>query len=150
MTSTPYTPALQRLRDWPERWDALVRASTPMPFLWGVHDCCTFAADSVLALTGADPMRRLRGVYGGALSAAELLEQLGGLSAAVSDALGSPLPPALAGVGDVLLVRNEGRDILAVCNGTTALAPGPRGLAVLAAPQVLAAWGVGRGEMDHG
>ena len=94
------------------------------------------------AITGVDVMGPLRQQYHTAFEALGLTQTLGGLQAAVTGLLGEPCPPALVTVGDVLLVRNEGREVLAVCNGATAMAPGPAGLAILAAPDVLAAWRV--------
>ena len=38
---------LPRLRDWPERLDALLRSRAAVPFEWGRNDCCTFVADAI-------------------------------------------------------------------------------------------------------
>ena len=46
-------------------------------------------------------------------------------------------------VGDVLLLRHEDMELLTLCNGTSAIGPGPSGLETLAAPDVVAAWRVG-------
>ena len=94
---------LQRLRDWPERLDALLRDRADWPFVWGVHDCCTFCADAVQAITGVDVMGTLRQRYHSAFEALGLTQELGGLKAAVSSVLGEPCSPALCTVGDVLL-----------------------------------------------
>lgn len=133
---------MARLSDWPERLDALVRARADWPFVWGVNDCCTFAADAVHAITGREPMGTLRQRYQSAFAALGLTQELGGLRAAVTSVLGQPVDPAFCTVGDILLVMNDGRELVAVCNGATALAPGPRGLATLTNPEVLAAWRV--------
>ncbi len=145
--SDTLTPALPvalppRLRDWPERYDVLVRQRADWPFVWGVNDCCTFAADAIVAVTGVDVMGTLRQRYQTAFEALGLTQELGGLQAATTALLGEPCDPVRVTVGDVLLVRNEGREVLAVCNGASALCPGPRGLAVLAAPEIIAAWRV--------
>ena len=133
-------PLLTRLRDWPERLDALLRAHACTPFTWGRHDCCTFAADAVRAVTGVDVMGSLRGQYSTAAGARRLTSELGGLNAAVTRLLGTPIAPTGATVGDVLLLAQDARELLAVCNGTAAIAPGRTGLQTIAAPQVLAAW----------
>lgn len=132
-----------RLRDWPERLDDVMRRSAGSPFAWGVQDCCTFASDCVRALTGVDVMDTLAKTYDSALQAAHVIEAHGGLRAAVTALLGPECDPATVTVGDVLLVQNEGRELVAVCNGTNAVAPGPAGLGMLADPVVLAAWRVG-------
>jgi hypothetical protein len=45
MTLATPVELLPRLRDWPERLDALLRARADWPFVWGVHDCCTLLLD---------------------------------------------------------------------------------------------------------
>ncbi len=134
---------MTRLRDWPERFDALVQSHAHTPFGWGAHDCCTFAADAVQALTGQDVMADLRARYDSALTAARLMEDLGGLQSAVTALMGPPCSPVYCTVGDVLLVKNEGRALLAICNGTSGLAPGPAGLVAVDAQSALAGWRVG-------
>jgi hypothetical protein len=57
-------------------------------------------------------------------------------------ALGEQIHPALAAVGDVVLLAQEGRELLAVCNGTEALCAAPTGLAPVPMRQALAAWKV--------
>ncbi len=47
---------------------AIVRAQLEMPFRWGVFDCATLFADPLLAATGRDPLKGLRG-YPAAASA---------------------------------------------------------------------------------
>lgn len=134
---------LPRLRDWPERLDALLRARADWPFVWGVHDCCTFCADAVQAITGVDVMGTLRQRYQTAFEALGLTQELGGMQAAVSSVLGEPCSPALCTVGDVLLLRNEDREVVALCNGTSAIVVGMHGLMVIAEPDVLAGWRIG-------
>jgi len=131
-----------RLRDWPERLDALLRDRADWPFVWGVHDCCTFCADAVQAITGVDVMGTLRQRYHSAFEALGLTQELGGLKAAVSSVLGEPCSPALCTVGDVLLLSNDDREVVALCNGETAIVTGPRGLLAIASPHILAAWRV--------
>ena len=43
----PSVPALaqHRLHDWMPRLAAVVVARMGAPFVWGLHDCCVFAAD---------------------------------------------------------------------------------------------------------
>lgn len=134
---------MTRLRDWPERFNALVQSHAHTPFDWGAHDCCTFAADAVQAITGQDVMAGLRASYSSALSATNVLARLGGMQCAVSALLGPAIGPVYCSVGDVLLVKNEGRDLLAVCNGASGLAPGPLGLVAVDIQTALAGWRVG-------
>ena len=94
----------------------------------------------VRAVTGVDVMGSLRGQYSTAAGARRLTSELGGLNAAVTRLLGAPIAQAAATVGDVLQLTQDARELLAVCNGTAAIAPGRTGLQAIAAPQVLAAW----------
>lgn len=133
---------LTRLRDWPERLDALLRERAATPFAWGRNDCCLFAGDVVHALTGHDPLAALRGRYASRRDALRLLATLGGYEAAITGVLGPRTDAARATVGDVLLIDNAGRPMLAVCNGTSAVAPGRHGLVTEPLAGVRAAWRV--------
>lgn len=130
-----------RRRDWQAHFAAFVAERRAMPFAWGSNDCCLFAADAVLAMTGQDPAETLRG-YASAIEAARIVEGRGGLREIATAALGDEVAPAMAAIGDVVLIANEGRDLLAVCNGGTALAPGEHGMVVLGMDAALAAWKV--------
>lgn len=110
-----------------------------MPFEWGRNDCCLFAADAVKAMTDEDPAQALRG-YSTALAAQRLIDGAGGLQSLVGQMLGEAVSPLMAGVGDVVLLKNEERDLLGICNGTSVIASGPNGLAVLGMDAALAAW----------
>ena len=143
MTLATPVDTLPRLRDWPERLDALLRARAEWPFVWGVHDCCTFCADAVLAITGVDVMGTLRQRYQSAFEALALTQELGGLKGAVSSVLGEPCDPAFCTVGDVLLIANDDREVVALCNGQTAVVVGMHGLITIPEPVVLAGWRVG-------
>ena len=54
---------LRRLEDWPERLAEAIEAANERPFSWGRHDCCLFACDAVMAMTGVDPAKPFRGKY---------------------------------------------------------------------------------------
>jgi hypothetical protein len=128
-----------RRPDWQERFAAFAQARESMPFVWGSNDCCTFAAAAVEALTGANPMDQVER-YDGPLSAMRLVEEGGGLHALATRLLGQAVPPLMAAVGDVVLLTNEERELLGICNGTSAIAPGRDGLVVLDMTAAFAAW----------
>ena len=70
--------------DWQSRLAAVMREAQARPFAAGSHDCATFAATCVVAVTGVDRIRRPRGpaeraAGGGCLS------RLGGLRAAIGE-----------------------------------------------------------------
>ncbi|WP_167395033.1 DUF6950 family protein [Variovorax boronicumulans] len=133
------TERQMRRADWQERFAAYVRARLGMPFCWGSNDCCTFAAGAVAAITDSDPMAGVP-AYDTALAAGRLIEEGGGLHALATSLLGQPVPPLMAAVGDVVLLANDGRDLLGICNGVNAIAPGPDGLVALEMTAVSAAW----------
>lgn len=133
---------MKRKHTWQIDLAALLAARADMPFAWGSNDCCLFAADSVQAMTGVDHMQPFRG-YQTARQALEMLAKEGGLHQAVLKALGPDMPVGMAAVGDVLLMHHDDRELLAICNGATALAPGKNGLVTLPIAQAMAAWRVG-------
>jgi hypothetical protein len=128
-----------RLPDWQLRFSDFGKARASMPFAWGSNDCCTFAAAAVQALTGVNPMARVP-AYDSAFAAARLIEEGGGLRALATSLLGSPVAPTMAAVGDVVLVLNEGREALGVCNGTCVAGAGPDGVVYIGLDAALAAW----------
>jgi hypothetical protein len=130
-----------RRQDWQLRLSDFAKERASMPFEWGKNDCCLFAADAVLAMTGVDPAAPLRG-YASALAARRLVDEAGGMLEFVSQFLGEPVPPLMAAVGDVVLLTNEGRELLGICNGTNAIGAGERGMAVLGMDSARAAWKV--------
>jgi hypothetical protein len=106
------------------------QAARERPFAWGQHDCCTWAAECVRALTGRDPLHQLGAAWADEQQAREVLASLGGLHAAVCAALGQPLAaPTLAQRGDVVLLAAGNTLALGVCMGEWIVAPGPTGLA---------------------
>lgn len=130
---------------WRERLDALLRARMDQPFAWGVHDCCLFAADAVLATTGRDLAAPWRGTYSDAAAAYRLVRYLGGLPA-IADMAGPRVPPLAAQVGDVGLVVDISltgeRELLAVCAGANWLCPTARGLGAMPLSAARLAWRV--------
>lgn len=132
----------QRLQNWQIEFAGFAAARASMPFSWGRNDCYLFAADAVRAMTGHDFAADLRGTYATTGEAARLMVKLGGLAAIASEALGESVSPLLAAVGDVVLCENAGRELLAICNGGTALAPGENGMEVLGMDAAIAAWRV--------
>jgi len=125
--------------DWQERFAAFARERASMPFAWGANDCCTFAAAAVEALTGENPMEMVA-PYESEAAAGRLILRAGGLRELAAQYLGAPVLPAFAAVGDLVLVENEGREMLGVCNGVNAIAPGRDGYVALRMSAALAAW----------
>lgn len=131
-----------RKHDWQLCLETFLRERRAMPFAWGTNDCAIFAADCVLAMTGTDVALPELRKHRTELQAARALKKHGGLAGIATAALGDALPAAMAGIGDVVLSKAGERDMLAICNGTTCLAPGPNGLAHLDMATVSMCWRV--------
>lgn len=78
--------------------------------------------------------------YSGELGAMRLVAEAGGLKNLATAYLGTPVSALMAAVGDVVLVLNEGREMLGVCNGVNVMAPGNAGVVALSMDAALAAW----------
>jgi hypothetical protein len=133
---------MKRLPDWQLRLEAFERERAEVPFAWGSNDCALFAADAVQAITGVHLCPDLRG-HRNVREGGRAIAALGGARAIACKALGHPLPPAFARVGDVVVVQAGKREALAVCNGQTAIAPGEHGMVAIPMAQALSAWRVG-------
>jgi len=133
---------MNRFHDWQVRFEAFIRERQLMPFEWGRNDCALFAADCVEALTGTRLLPKMRG-YRNARDALMMIDKAGGLRSIAVYALGGFILPAYATVGDVVLIRVGKREALAVCNGGTAIGPGPDGIQAVPMSSAIAAWRVG-------
>jgi hypothetical protein len=133
---------MTRLPDWQTRFALLCIERRARAFAWGQHDCCLWAADAVRSLTGQDFAADLRGTYATAAEASRVLKKLGGVRGIATAALGASVAPAFAAVGDIVLMQQDGRELLAACNGLEALCAGDAGLAPASMQQALAAWKV--------
>lgn len=126
-------------QDWRLRLDALVHSRMAAPFVWGTNDCCMFAADAALAISGQDFAAGFRGSYSTEAQAQQVLQTVGGVEGAAALG-GQPIAPAFATVGDVGLIAGG----LAVCVGQHWVAPARKGLAVLQFDVAEKAWRVPR------
>lgn len=135
---------MRRHEDWPRCLDEAIAVARVQPFAWGRHDCCLFAADCVVAMTGEDPAAAWRDRYDNADDGYALLTERhrGDLAAAVDAVLGLRLPgPAFAQRGDVVLIDTSNGLALGVCAGRHHLIPAkPVGLVPFRLSQALAAW----------
>lgn len=130
----------KRIRNWQSALAALIRERRNQPFEWGKNDCAIFPSDCVLAITGEDPARGIRGTYSSAGGAAEVISRFGGLSEIASARLGMGIPVSLAQAGDVVLTLLADRETLAVCVGSGLVAPGEHGLVSIPLSHAICAW----------
>jgi hypothetical protein len=133
---------MARIPHWAAGLSALATARLAAPFAWGTNDCASFAADSILAITGADGLAELRGRRRTERAARQQERAIGGLPAAIERAGFVPMPAALAQRGDLVMLAQGKRRVLAICMGEEALAPGERGLERASMRQAVAAWRV--------
>jgi hypothetical protein len=116
----------QRLSGWPERHFALIEARRNVPFAWHDNDCCSFAADAVMALSGRDIFADYRGKYHDAAGAAEFIAAADGIRL-MFDLPSKPI--GFAQRGDLVIAMLDGRETVGVVVGNgTWCAPGPDGL----------------------
>jgi len=127
--------------DWQIRLEAFVSERMGAPFVWGSNDCALFAADAVLAMTGADYAEEHRG-HSTSIGAARAVKSGGGLQAMATKSLGDPIPTAFARPGDVVLLVVQGRSAFGICNGTTAIGPGLSEIVAVSMADAVAAWRV--------
>lgn len=127
---------MKRKDNWEILLAEILQDRLHVPFQWGKHDCCLFAADCVEAMTGWDPARWFRSRYDSKVSAyAALKEFAGGSVAEVAEKICQQSGFALLDVpfgqrGDVALVEGNGSDALGVIDltGMNILVAGMNGL----------------------
>jgi hypothetical protein len=135
---------MQRLPDWPERLAAFIDARRAVPFSWASNDCCLFAADEVLHITGQDLAGWARGAYNSAESALMVLRERGGVQAIVEQLLPRHEHVLQARRGDVVCVELDGRSTLGVVAGNGCwCGPGETGLLFRPMSEVQLAYAVG-------
>lgn len=137
---------IQRLPGWPEAFASALSHVQNKPFEWGVNDCCLFACNCVLAITGTDLARTFRG-YQNRKEAIALIAGYGGLyqlAAAIGKEHGIPeLPTLKARRGDVVLFEGGNGPALGICTGDKIAAPGDTGLIGYPIRDALHAWRIG-------
>lgn len=111
--------------DWDRRMAAEIERQHSMPFAYGTHDCCIFAADVVRAMTGFDPADGIRATYSSAAEAARILRRAGGMREFVSTMLDcNPSPQGAARRGDVCMMGKTDDFLthqLGICIGDSVL-----------------------------
>jgi hypothetical protein len=131
---------ITRRKFWQKHLSEIRESRAHEPFRWGTNDCCMWAADAVLAMTGIDFAADFRGSYDDVKSAARLMSSLGGIEALTTKALGEPVSTMFASVGDVVLVDQSGQTGLGICNGSTVLVVTAYGLGAVGMNLAYRAW----------
>ena len=128
-----------RYEDWPERLNTFIESRRNAAFVFGETDCCMFAADAVLTITGVDLAADLRGTYSTKLGAAKVLSERGGVAGVVTL---PAIPVLMAGRGDVVMIETPDGPALAVCIGSKIAAMSADGLAFVGMDTAITAWKV--------
>ncbi len=132
---------IPRHEDWPTRLNAAIDAARQRPFDWEQHNCATFAADCVHAMTGVALHSHFAALHEDMRTAVRSSEQLENEVAIVLWDCARVLP-AYAQRGDVVLVRNAGRVAIGICCGVSVASVGEKGVEFLAMREALCAWRV--------
>lgn len=138
---------MPRKPDWERALAAAIEAARRKRFAWGRHDCCLFAADLILAMTGDDPAAHFRGCYDSAVSAHLALRRYGAgsLLATLEARFGQSKPPARAMRGDLVYARDPGSGpSCGICLGRLAVFAGD-GISFVPTNSVLYAWSIDDG-----
>lgn len=136
-----HAPALhlERQPGWPLHLEHAIESARGQAFDWTSHNCATFAADCVAAITGV----RLHGRFAALMATERRARAFGpSLPARVDDVLGAArrVPARLAQRGDVVLVDVNPGPALAVCVGAKAAAVSPDGLVFVGMEVARCAW----------
>jgi hypothetical protein len=135
-----------RYENWPCRLQILLDAAREQEFSWGTLDCCQWAGLAVEAQTGVNPIAHIRGKYRTAIGAKRVLNRDfgGSLRAGVTLSMGDPVPPLMAGRGDLVLVDLDGTECVGVVDlsGERIAAIGLHGLEFVPLTAAVAAWKV--------
>jgi len=69
---------MDRFDDWEMRLDTFIQKRMKTPIKWGKHDCCLFACDAIVMMTGIDVAEHFRGKYSNKDEAYQLLAEYAG------------------------------------------------------------------------
>ncbi len=137
---------------WQERLNGYIESKRHVPFAWGTHDCGSFFAHAVEAVTGTLPAKEILGTYtdeAGALAAIQKAtgkEDRAECMLSLPEALGfKAVPVRLAQRGDIVLVDNGlGGTAFGIVSldARLAVSPGRKGISFTDMKDALAAWSV--------
>lgn len=132
---------MSKVAGWPEILAVKIEEWRNRPFDWSTSDCCQFAAEVVLAITGIDYRERFPR-YESRQQAELILTKLGGVPALVSSVLGESKHPAFAQRGDVVACDFGDGVAVGICIGVECCAPGPSGLVFRPTSRSVSAWSI--------
>lgn len=118
-----------------------LRVDRGTPFRPGKHDCAMWVAKWVHLRTGRDPARGWRGKYR-TLAAGERLAKAQGYDGHVGVVTEElvEIPPAMARIGDLAIVRGDIDDALGIVTGERVSVLRPDGLGSVDLTKAVRAW----------
>ena len=133
---------MPRIDHWEQALALAIETARAEPFVWGRHDCPSFAFETRAALTGGEDIAALwRGRYSTALGGQRVLRRLGwrSLEEMGRALLAVPLEHCLAAQrGDLVLARDP--EAFGVVLGARAAFVAPEGLVSLPLRECRLAW----------
>jgi hypothetical protein len=133
---------LPRVENWERLLAAAIDTARARPFIWGLHDCPTFAFETRMILTGGEDIAALwRGRYTTALGGERVMRRLGwdSLEEMGRALLGETRPAILlAGRGDIVLA-DSGLGF-GICTGASAVGMAQEGLVTVPLTSCRLAW----------
>ena len=133
---------MPRVETWERLLAAAIDTARAKPFVWGVHDCPTFAFEVRMILTGGEDVAALwRGRYTTALGGARVMRRLGwaSLEEMGRTLLGEPKQSVLlAQRGDIVLADTGFG--FGICTGASAVGMALEGLVTVPLTSCRLAW----------
>jgi len=119
---------MTRLPDWQARLTDYLRSVARQGFAYGRHDCCTFTAGCVAAMTGVDPMRGFRGyrTLAAGLRRADARGHVDHIAFVATRF--EECPPSFAQAGDIAVVAGATFPSLGIVQGARIHVIGPHGI----------------------
>ena len=133
---------LPRVYHWERLLAAAIDTARAKPFVWGVHDCPTFAFETRMILTGGEDVAALwRGRYTTALGGQRVMRRLGWASLVEMGMalLGDPRSTVLLAQRGDLVLADSGLGF-GICTGASAVGMAPEGLVTVPLTSCRLSW----------
>ena len=131
-----------RVDHWERLLAAAIETARVRPFIWGLHDCPTFAFETRMILTGGEDVAALwRGRYTTALGGQRVMRRLGwaSLEEMGRALLGETRPAALLAGRGYIVLADSGFGF-GICTGASAVGMAPEGLVTVPLTSCRLAW----------
>lgn len=121
-----------RYADWQDRFWASMNEAKQTPFKWGEHDCVLFAAKMADAISNSGYVSRAREAFTWTDVKEAIALTGGGLRPLVESVMGPAVRWTQLCAGDIVLILDdEGRESLAIHDGSQIVGPDAVGVKVI-------------------